>query len=607
MLLAGDELGHTQNGNNNAYCQDNELTWLDWDLDERPEGASSTSSSSVMPRSGGAAGLPAPASSSRAARIRGSDIKDISWLEPDGQGDDRRGLERRLRQVPGRAAGGRPDRRRGRARRADRRRHAADPAQRPPRADPVHLAADDRRARSGSVSWTPRRATPNPIPRGGEAFDLRDRSLSSSSRATRPRPRQPVSTAEVERLRREARRPEPPVPPAQGGPAAGGLMPPHDAPMYSQQRGPADAAGREGLVATVVDNSRASRNAGSTWRLTPGNCSPRPARASRRRQVGARIDLPPPVPRRLHLPRRRRDRPLPARPRHHPLLRLAVPQGRGRAARTATTSSTTAAQPRDRHRGRLRAWRRRLREHGLGLILDIVPNHMGIVGNENPWWNDVLENGPASPLRRPLRHRLVGLDPARELQGRCCCRSWATPTARCSSGASCSSVSTAAAFHVQYFEHRFPVDPQSYGRSSSTGVDELGKRPWVPSTTPSLEYPEHPDRRPQPAGRTETEPGQRGRAAAREGGHQAPARGPARRAARRAEAVVEQTVAAVQRQARRPAQLRPARRAARPRSATGWPTGGSPPDEINYRRFFDVNDLAALASSARTSSRPRTP
>jgi isoamylase len=37
MLLAGDELRHTQGGNNNAYCQDNELSWLDWDLDERDE------------------------------------------------------------------------------------------------------------------------------------------------------------------------------------------------------------------------------------------------------------------------------------------------------------------------------------------------------------------------------------------------------------------------------------------------------------------------------------------------------------------------------------------------------------------------------------------
>jgi isoamylase len=34
MLVAGDELGRTQRGNNNAYCQDNELSWLDWDLDD---------------------------------------------------------------------------------------------------------------------------------------------------------------------------------------------------------------------------------------------------------------------------------------------------------------------------------------------------------------------------------------------------------------------------------------------------------------------------------------------------------------------------------------------------------------------------------------------
>jgi isoamylase len=33
MLLAGDEIGRTQLGNNNAYCQDNELNWLDWELD----------------------------------------------------------------------------------------------------------------------------------------------------------------------------------------------------------------------------------------------------------------------------------------------------------------------------------------------------------------------------------------------------------------------------------------------------------------------------------------------------------------------------------------------------------------------------------------------
>ncbi|HXJ10398.1 MAG TPA: hypothetical protein VNH12_12895, partial [Burkholderiales bacterium] len=34
MLLGGDELGHTQRGNNNAYCQDNEISWLKWDEEE---------------------------------------------------------------------------------------------------------------------------------------------------------------------------------------------------------------------------------------------------------------------------------------------------------------------------------------------------------------------------------------------------------------------------------------------------------------------------------------------------------------------------------------------------------------------------------------------
>ena len=34
MLTAGDEWARTQQGNNNAYCQDNEISWLDWNLDE---------------------------------------------------------------------------------------------------------------------------------------------------------------------------------------------------------------------------------------------------------------------------------------------------------------------------------------------------------------------------------------------------------------------------------------------------------------------------------------------------------------------------------------------------------------------------------------------
>ena len=35
MILMGDEMGRTQRGNNNAYCQDNLTTWVDWDLLEK--------------------------------------------------------------------------------------------------------------------------------------------------------------------------------------------------------------------------------------------------------------------------------------------------------------------------------------------------------------------------------------------------------------------------------------------------------------------------------------------------------------------------------------------------------------------------------------------
>jgi isoamylase len=37
MLLAGDELGNSQSGNNNAYCQDNEIGWVDWSGERNPE------------------------------------------------------------------------------------------------------------------------------------------------------------------------------------------------------------------------------------------------------------------------------------------------------------------------------------------------------------------------------------------------------------------------------------------------------------------------------------------------------------------------------------------------------------------------------------------
>ncbi|HEY5061986.1 MAG TPA: alpha-amylase family glycosyl hydrolase, partial [Gemmatimonadaceae bacterium] len=47
----------------------------------------------------------------------------------------------------------------------------------------------------------------------------------------------------------------------------------------------------------------------------------------------------------------------------------------------------------------LRVLSQELHRHGMGLVLDVVPNHMGI-GRENPYWDDVLANGERSPYAR---------------------------------------------------------------------------------------------------------------------------------------------------------------------------------------------------------------
>ena len=82
MLLAGDEIGHTQKGNNNAYCQDNELTWLNWELND------ASSDFLEFTRTLSRIWREHPVFQRRkffqGRALRGSDIKDISFLEPSG-------------------------------------------------------------------------------------------------------------------------------------------------------------------------------------------------------------------------------------------------------------------------------------------------------------------------------------------------------------------------------------------------------------------------------------------------------------------------------------------------------------------------------------------
>ncbi len=117
-----------------------------------------------------------------------------------------------------------------------------------------------------------------------------------------------------------------------------------------------------------------------------------------------------------------------------------------------------------------------LRDHGLGQILDIVPNHMAIVSPYNPWWWDVLENGPASNYASyfnvdwetpEMRLRNSVLIPVLADQYGEVLESGAIQLER-----------DGAALTVRYFDHRFPVAPRSFDTILSAaalrcGSDEL--------------------------------------------------------------------------------------------------------------------------------------
>ncbi len=93
MLCGGAEIGRTQNGNNNAYCQDNEISWLDWNLDERKEALLNFTAKLIRLRkmhpnlhrrkffqdrkiSPGA---------TTKQQVDGLEVRDICWYRPDGQ------------------------------------------------------------------------------------------------------------------------------------------------------------------------------------------------------------------------------------------------------------------------------------------------------------------------------------------------------------------------------------------------------------------------------------------------------------------------------------------------------------------------------------------
>ncbi|HXC66760.1 MAG TPA: glycogen debranching protein GlgX, partial [Nitrospiraceae bacterium] len=83
MILAGDEIGHTQQGNNNAYCQDNETTWLKWSLTDEQRDFLRFVRSVINIRQ------TQPVFQRRkfflGRQIDGAHIPDISWFQPTGE------------------------------------------------------------------------------------------------------------------------------------------------------------------------------------------------------------------------------------------------------------------------------------------------------------------------------------------------------------------------------------------------------------------------------------------------------------------------------------------------------------------------------------------
>ena len=216
MMLGGDELGHSQKGNNNTYCQDNELTWLDWELDDRQAGVPGIHQEADLHLED-PAGLPAPevlprpghprlgrsrtsrSSARRARRCRTSDWNAgfVKCLGVRLAGDLINDENERGEPIVGETL--------------------LILLERPLGADPVHLAADHATGISGSGSWIRRtRARVDRAFEEGSEYPLQDRSLVVLVTRTPEDKGQTVTPAEAKaavlRRRRPRSRDTPPGP-----------------------------------------------------------------------------------------------------------------------------------------------------------------------------------------------------------------------------------------------------------------------------------------------------------------------------------------------------------------------------------------------------------
>jgi len=233
------------------------------------------------------------------------------------------------------------------------------------------------------------------------------------------------------------------------------------------------------------------------------------------------------------------------------------------------------------------AWVAELHAHGMGQIVDFVPNHMGINDPQNTWWQDVLENGPSSlyapyfdidwrPLKTDL-HDKVLLPILGDQYGRVLERG--ELQVRFDGGS----------FSLTYFDHVFPIAPGTYRYILQLALENLAEfrdedfYAEFQSIRTALEYLPR---------RTETNPG-RIKERARE--KEIIKKRLERRCAEapQVQRAIEKAVETINGRVGDPRSfdwLDELLNAQSYRLAF-WRVAA---EEINYRRFFDVNDLAAI-------------
>jgi (1->4)-alpha-D-glucan 1-alpha-D-glucosylmutase len=233
------------------------------------------------------------------------------------------------------------------------------------------------------------------------------------------------------------------------------------------------------------------------------------------------------------------------------------------------------------------AWIADLHAHGMGQIVDFVPNHMGVGEPLNQWWMDVLENGPSStyapyfdidwkPLKSDLQDKVL-LPILGDQYGRVLERGELQVHFE------------AGAFFLRYYDHEFPIAPGTYRHILQIALEKLA--PFksqdfyaeFQSIITALEYLPR---------RTETNP-QRIAERARE--KEIIKRRLERRCqeAPQVQAAVMQAVADINGQAGDPRSFDALDELLNDQSyrLAFWRVAA---EEINYRRFFDINDLAAI-------------